>query len=141
MKNITFKNYNKSQLALPVELEVFIPDNHIVRIVDQIIDSIDISPLLELYKGGGSSAYHPKMLLKVIVYAYTQRIYSGRVIAKNLRENMMCTLSRTHLNYQHFFAYYFLYTLRDLSFLIFFVTYLHCKILCNQIYLFLTLLS
>lgn len=67
MKNITFKNYNKSQLALPVELEVFIPDNHIVRIVDQIIDSIDISPLLELYKGGGSSAYHPKMLLKVIV--------------------------------------------------------------------------
>lgn len=88
MKNITFKNYNKSQLALPVELEVFIPDNHIVRIVDQIIDSIDISPLLELYKGGGSSAYHPKMLLKVIVYAYTQRIYSGRVIAKNLRENI-----------------------------------------------------
>ncbi|MGL5639709.1 MAG: IS1182 family transposase [Cetobacterium sp.] len=88
MKNITFKNYNKSQLALPVELEVFIPDNHIVRIVDQIVDSIDISPLLELYKGGGSSAYHPKMLLKVIIYAYTQRIYSGRVIAKNLRENI-----------------------------------------------------
>ncbi len=54
---------------------------------------------------------------------------------------VMCTLSRTHLNYQHFFVYYFLYTLRDLSFLIFFVTYLHCKILCNQIYLFLTLLS
>lgn len=28
------------------------------------------------------------MLLKVIIYVYTQRIYSGRVIAKNLRENI-----------------------------------------------------
>lgn len=87
-KQQIFKDYFKSQLSLPVELEVFIPDNHIVRIVDQVIDSIDISPLLEQYKGGGSSAYHPKMLLKVIIYAYTQRIYSGRVIAKELRENI-----------------------------------------------------
>lgn len=87
-KKLIFKDYAKAQLSLPVELEVFIPDNHIVRIVDQVIDSLDISPLLEQYKGGGSSAYHPKMLLKVIIYAYTQRIYSGRVIAKQLRENI-----------------------------------------------------
>lgn len=47
MKKQVFKPYSKSQLSLPVELEVFIPDNHIVRIVDQVIDSIDISKLLE----------------------------------------------------------------------------------------------
>lgn len=49
MKKQVFKPYSKSQLSLPVELEVFIPDNHIVRIVDQVIDSIDISKLLEQF--------------------------------------------------------------------------------------------
>ncbi len=38
------------------------------------------------YKGGGTSSHHPKMMLKVIVYAYTQKIYSSRQIAKALRE-------------------------------------------------------
>jgi len=44
--------------------------------------------LLEKYKGGGTSSYHPRMLLKVIVYAYTEKIYSSRKIAKALRENV-----------------------------------------------------
>jgi hypothetical protein len=35
---------------------------------------------------GGSDSYHPKMLTKVIIYAYTQRIYSSRQIAKAVRE-------------------------------------------------------
>ena len=38
--------------------------------------------------GGGTSAYHPQMLLKVIIYSYTQRIFSGREISKQLRENI-----------------------------------------------------
>jgi hypothetical protein len=41
------------------------------------------------YPGCGRDSYHPKMLTKVIVYAYTQRIYSSRQIAKAIRENVM----------------------------------------------------
>nr|WP_285228825.1 transposase [Paenibacillus sp. ISL-20] len=41
------------------------------------------------YPGGGRDSYHPKMLPKVIVYAYTQRIYFSRQIAKAVRENVM----------------------------------------------------
>lgn len=48
MKTKIFKDYQKSQLSLLAELEVFIPDNHIVRIIDSVIYFIDISPLLEL---------------------------------------------------------------------------------------------
>ncbi|MFD2881999.1 transposase [Paenibacillus rhizoplanae] len=40
------------------------------------------------YPGGGRDSYHPKMLTKVIIYAYTQRIYSSRQIAKAVRENI-----------------------------------------------------
>lgn len=35
--------------------------------------------------GGGRPPYHSKMLTKVIVYAYTQRLYSSRQMAKAVR--------------------------------------------------------
>ncbi|TAH56048.1 MAG: transposase, partial [Methanosarcina mazei] len=59
-----------------------------VRVVSDFIDQIDISLVINSYPGGGSSSYHLRMLLKVIVYAYVEKIYSGRQIAKALRENV-----------------------------------------------------
>jgi transposase len=87
-KKVTFKYYNMDQLKLPMELEVCIPDNHLVKIVNSAIEKMNIDPLIAKYKGGGTSAYHPKMMLKVLVYAYSQRVYSSRKIAKELRENI-----------------------------------------------------
>lgn len=52
------------------------------------MDKIDIAPLLEDYKGGGTSSYHPQMMLKIIVYAYAEKVYSCRRIAKAVRENI-----------------------------------------------------
>ena len=75
-------------MLLPPNLEELIPSNHLVRVVNDIIECIDMEPLIKQYKGGGTSAYHPKMLVKVIVYGYTQRIFSSRQIAKALRENI-----------------------------------------------------
>jgi len=43
---------------------------------------------MKQYKGGGTSSYHPRMMLKVLVYAYAQLIYTSRQIAKALRENV-----------------------------------------------------
>jgi len=57
-------------------------------VVNRAVEQIDLEPLLRKYKGGGTSSYHPRMMLKVLVYAYTQRIYSSRQIAKGLRENV-----------------------------------------------------
>jgi transposase len=87
-KKIVFKHYNMDQLKLPIDVEVMIPENHLVKVVNAAIEKMDINPLLEKYKGGGTSSYHPKMLLKVLVYAYCQRTYSSRQIAKGLRENI-----------------------------------------------------
>lgn len=53
-----------------------------------MIEGIDKRILESQYKGGGASAYDPQMLLKVIVYAYTQRVFSSRRIAKGLREDV-----------------------------------------------------
>lgn len=84
-----FKPYVMNQVALlPPSYDELIPENHLVRVVNDAVDKIDVSSLLAQYKGGGTSSYHPKMLLKVLVYAYAERIYSSRRIAKALRENI-----------------------------------------------------
>ena len=75
-------------MLLPPSLEEMIPAGHMVRIVNEFIETIDLSALIATYKGGGTSSYHPKMLLKVLVYAYTKKIYSSRKIAAALRENI-----------------------------------------------------
>jgi len=84
-----FKEYTQGQIVLlPTDLETQIPPRHLVRVVNAAIERMDLSALLAQYKGGGTSSYHPKMLLKVLIYAYTQQLYSSRKIAKALRENI-----------------------------------------------------
>jgi transposase len=87
-KHVVFKPYTMGQLQLPTNLEDLIPENHVVRVVNATIEKMDLSILMKQYKGGGTSSFHPKMMLKVLIYAYTQRIYSSRQIAKALRENV-----------------------------------------------------
>ena len=85
----TFKRYTQAQPSLiPPSWEELIPANHLVRVVNRAVEQINLEPLLRKYKGGGTSSYHPQMMLKVLVYAYTQRVYSSRQIAKGLRENV-----------------------------------------------------
>jgi transposase len=85
----TFKPYIQAQASLiPPSWDELIPAEHLVRVVDGAIEQMDLEPLLRKYKGGGTSSYNPRMMLKVLVYAYTQRIYSSRQIAKGLRENV-----------------------------------------------------
>ena len=75
-------------MMLPPSLEELIDKNHPVRIVNQVIDRIDIDPLLKKFKGGGTSSYHPRMLLKVLVYGYLNNTYSSRRMESALKENI-----------------------------------------------------
>lgn len=84
-----FKPYNQGQtMLLPPSLEELIPKKHLVRVVNKVIESMNIEALIRSYKGGGSSAYDPRMMLKVLVYAYVMKIYTSRKIAKALREDV-----------------------------------------------------
>jgi transposase len=57
---------------LAADLEEFIPEKHLVRVINKTINGLELNFLMEQYKGGGTSSYHPKMMLKVLMYAYTQ---------------------------------------------------------------------
>lgn len=89
MAKKVFKRHQFGQIMLlPPSLDEMIDKNHPVRIVNQIIDQIDITPLEKKYKGGGTSSYHPRVLLKVLVYAYLDNVYSSRRIEACLKENI-----------------------------------------------------
>lgn len=84
-----FKKYDQKQLnLLPASWDDLIEANHLVRVVSRIIDELNLKKLHESYKGGGASSYDPVMLLKVWIYAVATDIYSGRQLAKALRENI-----------------------------------------------------
>ena len=87
--SIAFKAYQQHQtMLLPPSLDELISKEHPVRVVNEVLDKIDIDPLLKKYKGGGSSSFHPRMLLKVLVYAYINNTYSSRKIEAALKENI-----------------------------------------------------
>lgn len=87
--SVIFKQYHQQQvLLLPPSLEELISPKHLVRVVNQVVESMDISDLINLYEGGGTSAYHPRMLLKVLLYAYSVKIYTGRKMARALTQDI-----------------------------------------------------
>jgi transposase len=84
-----FKPYIQHQAQLlPQSYDELIEPGHLVRVVNDTIEKLDLSALVQKYKGGGTSSYHPKMLLKVLVYAYCKKIYTSRKIAAALRESI-----------------------------------------------------
>ena len=84
-----FKSYSQNQqFLLPKNIDDFVTNGHIARLISKIIDSMDIKHVLATYKGGGSSSYNPRMLLKSWILGFVYRIYSCRSLAKAIRENL-----------------------------------------------------
>ena len=89
IRKVVWKTNNQDQLSLlPPSYDDLVPKNHPVRIVNTILDQIDLSVLEKTYKGGVTSSYHPKLLLKILIYAYLRNLYSSRKIEEALKENL-----------------------------------------------------
>ena len=77
MAQPVFKSYSQGQAVLfPASLDEKLPADSPARLVNEIVDNLDISRVIDTYKGGGSSAYHPRIMLKVVIFGYLNNIYS-----------------------------------------------------------------
>lgn len=88
---MTFKNYQQKQtFLLPPSLIDFLGESHEAVILSEFLQELDTSSLEQSYnnQNGGSSAYHPVMLLLVLVYGYMNSIFSSRQLAKQLKQNL-----------------------------------------------------
>ena len=75
--------------------------------VHTAVEAMDLSILLSRYPGGGRPPYHPKMMLKILLYAYAKGIYSSRKIEEQLHENihfMWLSDENTRLSYDQSFS-------------------------------------
>lgn len=70
----------KTPFILPPSIEDWIPEDHLARFIVDIVSMLDLSSLREAYKGHGSKAYDPAVLLSLLFYGYTTRIFSSRKI-------------------------------------------------------------
>ncbi|MCF0052020.1 IS1182 family transposase [Dyadobacter sp. LJ53] len=85
----TFKPYHQQQLMLlPPSLDELIPKDHACRVVNDVINKINLEPLNAAYHTIGTSSYHPQMLLKVLVYGYVNNIYSSRKLEAACKESI-----------------------------------------------------
>jgi transposase len=85
-----FKHYSQSQSQLlPPNLSDSIEPDHIARLINQVIDDMDLSFIEDTYSDDGQKAYHPKMLFKVLVYGYTIGLRSSRKLADKLSEDVV----------------------------------------------------
>ncbi|NJO69310.1 MAG: transposase [Bacteroidetes bacterium] len=89
MKKVVFKQDNQNQTTLfPISFEALIPADHPVRVLNRVIDKLDINDIVSTYKGGGASSYHPRILLKILIYSYLNNTYSSRKIEKANTESI-----------------------------------------------------
>jgi transposase len=75
-------------LLFPANLLDFIQDDDLCMVVDDVVNNLDLSCLYMNLCSEGNRPYHPKMMLKVLFYAYASGIFSSRKIAKALGENV-----------------------------------------------------
>ena len=89
MAKVVFKSYNQNDnLLFPPCLGDFIAENDPVRVLNAVVDNLDLSVMESSYEGGGASSYNPRMLTKVVFYAYLQNVYSGRKMETLLRRDL-----------------------------------------------------
>lgn len=86
---IHFRDYNPKQtLLFPHRLDKDIAENDPVRVVDTVIDNLKLENFHKLYKERGRSPYHPRMMLKAVIYGYMNNLYSCRKIESALKRDI-----------------------------------------------------
>ena len=86
----TFRPYQPDQLLLlPPSIQEWLPEHHLARFVSEVVDELDLSAIEERYtEERGYPPYHPRMMVKVLVYGYCTGTYASRRLAAKLIEDV-----------------------------------------------------
>ncbi|MDY0404029.1 IS1182 family transposase [Virgibacillus sp. 179-BFC.A HS] len=83
-----FKHYTMNQVILPLDLEIKLQENDIAYAVNDVVESIPDEAFVNFLRDTGCPAYHPRMMMKIILCAYTQSVFSGRKIEGLLKDSV-----------------------------------------------------
>lgn len=71
-----------TEYLLPPSVQEWLPESHLARYVVDVVEGLDLSKLERAYAGKGSPAYHPAMLLSLLIYGYATGTFSSRKIER-----------------------------------------------------------
>lgn len=72
----------KTAYLLPPSVEDWLPEDHLARFIVEAIEKLDLTDLARAYAGRGSAAYHPEVMLALLVYGYATGLFSSRKIER-----------------------------------------------------------
>jgi transposase len=72
----------QTDYLLPPSVQEWLPEAHLARYVVDVVEALDLSALERAYAGRGSDAYHPAMLLSLLIYGYATGTHSSRKIER-----------------------------------------------------------
>jgi transposase len=87
----TFRPYDPDQsFLMPASMSEWLAEDHLCYFVSDVVDQLDLSAVMRRYVGEerGYPPYHPRMMVKVLIYAYCIGVPSSRKIARRLREDI-----------------------------------------------------
>jgi transposase len=78
-----FREYDRETgFLLPPSVDDWLPERHLARFVVEVIGSLDVSAMVNSYRGTGSAGYHPALLLGLLVYGYATGVFSSRKLER-----------------------------------------------------------
>ena len=84
-----YREYDQSQsYLLPPSLRDFVSEDHPAHVINDLVDQLDLSVLEARYGNLGQPAYHPRLMLKVILYGFTVGLFSSRKLERACHENL-----------------------------------------------------
>ena len=89
------------RLMFPSSIFDLLPDTHESFVYDDIFGQIDISSIEKQYSYLGQHAYHPRLIVGILIYAYSKGVFSSRQIEKRCHEDL-CFMYVSHLNCPNF---------------------------------------
>ena len=87
----TYLPYDPNQqLLLPAALQEWLPEDHLAHFISDVVDQLDLSDITARYEQErrGGPPYHPRMMVKVLLYGYCAGVASSRRIAQRLHEDI-----------------------------------------------------
>lgn len=83
------KSFKDQNWLLPPSLSELIPEDHVCLLIESFIDEQDFLSFDIKYSGAGHPAYHPRIILKLLVMGVIDKVRSSRRLARNARENIV----------------------------------------------------
>ena len=82
-------SHKNQNWLLPPSIKSMIPENHICFFVEEFVENLDFSNFDLIYEGAGAPAYHPRILMKILIQGMLSKERSSRKIASACRENFV----------------------------------------------------